>query len=147
MGYLFFLLFPIFYIGYFIYLHFKCYPPFQLPLHKAPVSMRVLPHQPTHSCLSALAFPYLGSLHRTKGLPSQWCQINQSSATYLAGAMIPTPPPPCVLFGSWFSPWEFLGGLVGWYCCSSSGVANPFNSFSPFSNSSVGYPMLILMLG
>ena len=35
-------------------------------------SMRLLPHPPTHSHLTALAFPYTGalSLHRTKGLPS-----------------------------------------------------------------------------
>ena len=38
-----------------------------------PASIRVLPHLPTHSCLSTIAFPYPGSssLHRTKGLPSQ----------------------------------------------------------------------------
>jgi hypothetical protein len=29
------------------------------------------------------------------------------------------------------------GGLVGSYCCSSCGVANPFISFSFFSNSSI----------
>jgi hypothetical protein len=28
--------------------------------------------------------------------------------------------------------------LVGWYCCSSHGVANSFSSFSPFPNSSIG---------
>jgi hypothetical protein len=36
---------------------------------------------------------------------------------------------------------SFLGALkdlVGWYCCSSYGVANPFGFFSPFSNSSMG---------
>jgi hypothetical protein len=33
-------------------------------------------------------------------------------------------------------------GEIGWYCCSSYGVANPFSSFSPFSNSSIGYPTL-----
>jgi len=37
-----------------------------------------------------------------------------------------------VYSGWWFSPWELWGGgLVG--CCSSYGVASPFNSFSPFS--------------
>jgi hypothetical protein len=53
---------------------------------------------------SGPAFPCSGSssLHRTKGLPSQWCQIRQSYATYLAGAMGTT----CVLFGWWFSSWE-----------------------------------------
>jgi hypothetical protein len=30
------------------------------------------------------------------------------------------------------------GVLVGWYCCSSYGIANPHRSFSPFSNSSIG---------
>ena len=36
-----------------------------------PASLRELPQQPTHSCLSTLAFPYAGasSLHRTKGNP------------------------------------------------------------------------------
>jgi hypothetical protein len=38
-----------------------------------PDSMRVLPHPPTHFCLSALAFPYPGSFsfHMTKWFPSQ----------------------------------------------------------------------------
>jgi hypothetical protein len=63
------------FIGYFIYLHFKCYPPSQVPLHKPPIptaSMRMFAHPPNHSCLSSLVFPYLesSSLHRTKGLPS-----------------------------------------------------------------------------
>jgi hypothetical protein len=36
-----------------------------------PTSMRMLPHPPTHSCLTTLAFPYawVSSLHRTKSLP------------------------------------------------------------------------------
>ena len=45
-------------------------PPY--PIHFYPASMRVLPHSPTHSCLTALAFLYSGAsnLQRTKGLPS-----------------------------------------------------------------------------
>jgi hypothetical protein len=39
-----------------------------------------------------------------------------------------------------------LGGLVSGYCCSSYGVANPFNSFSPFSNFSIGDPALMPMV-
>ena len=37
-----------------------------------PASMRVLPHPPTHSWLTSIAFLYTGatSLHRTKDLPS-----------------------------------------------------------------------------
>ena len=74
-------LFSLF-IAYFIYLHFKCYPPSQFTLHKnsmPPTSMRVLLHLPTH--------PGSWSLHRTRELPSQWWSIRQSSATYAAGAM------------------------------------------------------------
>ena len=44
--------------------------PYPIPTY--PASVRVLPHPPTHFCLTALAFPYAGasSLHRTKGLSS-----------------------------------------------------------------------------
>ena len=64
-------------------------PKSPFPLLPPSASMRVLPCRPTHSCLSTLVFLYPGSssFHRTKGLPSQWCQIRQSSAIYPAGAM------------------------------------------------------------
>jgi len=55
--------------------------------------------------------------------------------------------PSCVLFCWWFSPWELWGDLFGWYCCSSYGFANPFSSFSSFSNSSIGDPTLSPMVG
>ena len=108
-------------------------PPYPtLPL---PASMRVLCHPPTYSCPPALAFPNTGelSLHRTKGLSSHWCPTRPSSSTYATGAM------DCAL-------WNLVGSLVpgrsgvlfGWYCCSSYGAANPFSSFSPFSNSFTG---------
>ena len=73
------------------------------PIHLTPASMRVLPHAPTHSHLTVLAFPYTGasSLHRTKGIPSHWCQIRPSFATYAAGAMGPL----------WKSVWWFLRKL------------------------------------
>jgi hypothetical protein len=41
-------------------------------------SMRVLPHPPTHSCLTTLAFLYTVRkqlFHRTRGLPSYWYLI------------------------------------------------------------------------
>jgi hypothetical protein len=38
-------------------------------------------------------------------------------------------------------------GLVGWYCCTSYEVANPFSSFSPFSSSFIGVPVLNPMVG
>ena len=42
------------------------------PIPPYPASMRVLPHLPSHSCLTTPAFLYTGasSLHRTKGLLS-----------------------------------------------------------------------------
>jgi hypothetical protein len=40
-----------------------------------------------------------------------------------------------------------LEGLVSSCCCSSYGAANPFSSFSSFSNSSIGDPMLTPMVG
>jgi hypothetical protein len=69
--------------------------PFLVPPPQAPhpllppISRRVLPHLPTQSCLSGLAFPYFRSscFQRIKGLLSQWCQKRQSSATYSSGAV------------------------------------------------------------
>jgi hypothetical protein len=138
------LFFP--FIGYFLYLHFK-YPPFPIsplealyPIPPPPASMRVLPYPPTHSFLPTLAFPYIGasSLHRTNGLSSHW------QGCSLLHMWLEPWVNPYVIFDWWFSPWD-LGvgaGLVGWYCCSSYGVANPFSSFSPFSNSSIGDPVV-----
>ena len=53
---------------------------------------------------------------------------------------------PWVLFGWWFSPWD-LRGLVGWNCCSSFGVTNPFSSFRSYSNSFIGHPVLGPVVG
>jgi hypothetical protein len=50
------------------------------------------------------------------------------------------------LFGGLLPGSSGGGGLVGWYCCSSYGVANPFSSFSPSSNSSTGVPVLSPMV-
>jgi hypothetical protein len=85
----------IFLIGYFLYLHFKCYPLSQFPpgnpypILPPPASMRMFPYPYTHSCLPTLTFPYTGasSIHRTKGLSSYWWLIRPLSATYAAGAM------------------------------------------------------------
>ena len=84
-------------------------------------------HPPTHSSLTALAFPYTGasSLHRTKGLSSHWCLTRSSSATYVAGAMGPS------MHTLWLIVY-CLGALrspVSWYCFSSYGITIPFSSF------------------
>jgi hypothetical protein len=48
----------------------------------------VLPYPSTHSRLISLA--RASSLHKTQGLPSHWCQIRPSSATYAAGTIGPS---------------------------------------------------------
>ena len=141
--------FYLFFIWYFLYLHFKCYPLFQFPsLMETPyyillprAYMRVFFHRPTHSHLPTLDSPILGnlsSLHRTKDLYFYWCMSRSSSATYQAGVMC-TP----LLMGYSF---RILGDLIGWYYWSFYGVANPFNSINPFSNSSIGDPLLSSMV-
>jgi hypothetical protein len=77
----------------YFFLHFKWYPlpgfPSANPLSYpslTPVSKRVLHHPTKHSHpIIILSWDF----HRTKGLPSHWCQIKLSSATYAAGAMGP----------------------------------------------------------
>jgi hypothetical protein len=69
----------IFFIGYFIYLHFKCYlSPFSSFLsanpHLIPLPLLLWGCSPTHSHLTTLAFPYIGtlSLHWTKISTRVW---------------------------------------------------------------------------
>jgi hypothetical protein len=89
-------LFILFFIGYFLYLHFKCYPLSQFPsiletpyhiLH-LPAYMMVFQHPLTHSHLPTFDSPTLGrlsSLHRTmlKGFAVPWgewqCQPTRPS--------------------------------------------------------------------
>jgi hypothetical protein len=133
-----------------MYLNFKCFPPSRFPLCKPlipsppPAFMRMPPSHTPHSCLTVLALTYPGvsSLHWSKGLSSHWCLLRPSSVTSIcAGAM-----------GS-FNVYSLVCVLVpgnwelGWYCCYSYGVANDFTSFSPSPNSSIGVPVLSLMVG
>ena len=62
-------------------------PHLTFTLSSLPFACRVLPHRPTLSVLTDPAFPYAGAsvLHRTKGLPSHWCQTRPSSGTYVSG--------------------------------------------------------------
>jgi hypothetical protein len=108
---------PIYYLGdyfnnHFICLHFKWYPPSQLPLHQLPHPMP-LPHFPlplwgcssTHSPTPAspLSTPHMG--HQASSPPTDapcegWLQIRHPllhMESWLS---------PCILSGWWFSPWE-----------------------------------------
>jgi len=114
--------------------------PFPFSLHN-PLSLP-LPLwgcSPTHSCLSTLAFSYPGSssFHRTKELPSQWCQRRQSSATYPVGVT-------CVHFGWCLVPESF--GVSDWLILLFFlWVTHPFGFYSPCPNFSIGVPVLSLM--
>lgn len=140
-----------FLIGYFIYLLFKCYPPFQLPLHN-PLSPLPFPclyegaPWPTHSLLlQHSSIPLLWQHPQDQGTPLPvmpdkviFCHIFSWSHVSLNVY---------VLFCWQFSPWELWGGrgLVVWYCCSSYEVANSFSSFSLCPNFSIGVPALSQM--
>jgi len=107
-----------------------------------PASMRMLPsHPPTPT---SLASPTLGKWAFTG--PRAFPPIDARQCHPLIHMQLEPWVPPCVLFGWWFSTQELWRGLVGRYCCSSSGVAKPFSSFSPFFNSSIGVPVLNLMV-
>lgn len=54
---------------------------------------------------------------------------------------------PCVFFVWWLSLWKLSGVHISWYCWSSYGIANPFCSFNPYPNASIGVPKLSSMLG
>jgi hypothetical protein len=143
-----------FLIEYFLYLHFKCYPlswsltpEIPYPIPSPPASLRVFP-PPTHP----LQPPRPGIPLHWGTKPSQdqgpliplmsnktiLCYICSWSHGFLHVYLI---------FGWRFSPWELWGVWLFWYCFSSYGVANPFRSFSPFSNFSTGDPMLSPMVG
>jgi len=95
-----------------IYLHLKWYPNSRLLLQKPPIPHLLSPPltwlyegtpPPTHPLqLTPSAFPSAraSNLHRTKSLPSHWCQTSSSSPTY--GAWIS----PGILLGWWYSPWQ-----------------------------------------
>ena len=84
--------------------------PSTIPLPHA--SMNMLPLSPTHSHLTALAFPYTGesSLHKKKKASPP---IDARQCHPLLHMQLEPWVPPCVIFGWWFSPWELWGDLVG----------------------------------
>jgi len=106
-------------------------PPHRLPWGCSPS------HPPTPTSHWAFLYTRAFCLHSTKGLSFYWHQARPSSPTYAAGAMD-------------LSMCTLVSGLVpsgsGWYG-HFYGVANPFSSFNPFSNSSNGNPVLSSMVG
>jgi hypothetical protein len=118
-----------------VYLHPKCCP-LLVPL------WRLFPHHPSYLLL-----------RRQPGLldtPILWHQVSTGLDASLPIEVRHGNPllhmcrgfwsSPCMLFGWWLSLWELPGVHVSWHYCSSYGVATPFSSFSPSSNSPIGAP-------
>jgi hypothetical protein len=89
-----FSLFPFSFYWLFSLFTFRMLFPFQVPnletpylIHLPPVSMRVLLHPSTHSCLPALSFSYTGTRNplRAKSHSCHSCPTRPSSATYIYG--------------------------------------------------------------
>jgi hypothetical protein len=102
-----------FFIRYFLYLHFKCYP--ESSLYPPPALLQL----PTHSHFLALG--HIKLQDQGASLPSDGQQGHLLLHMQLeTGA---------------------LEVLVSSYCCSSYRVANPFSSLGAFSSSSIGGPV------
>ena len=133
-----------FFFWYFIYLHFKRYPVSHFP------SAHSLFHPPS-SCFYESACPLTHPLSppHHPGILLLW----GIEPLQEEGPPIPLIPDKAALcyVCSWshgtLHVYSLVGGLisgsfgggclVGWYCCSSYTVADPFSSFSPSPNSSI----------
>jgi hypothetical protein len=104
----------IFFIGYFLHLHFKCFPLSRSPLQKPPyaipsppASMRVLYYPPTTPIFPPWHSPTLG--HQTPSDPRAF-PLTDVQRGHPLPHMRPEPwVLPCVFFGWWSSTWELLG--------------------------------------
>jgi hypothetical protein len=122
------------------------------------VTLRTHLFHPHCPCLyEGVPSPILPLLHPIPGIPLHWC-MGPSQAQVPPLLLMPAKAILCYtcslshgslhvypLVGG-LVPGSF-GGLVDWYWCSCYGVANPFSSFSPFSNSSIVEPLLSPMVG
>jgi len=117
---------------YFMCLDFKSYrlAPSPISIPYAPVSMRRLPHPPSHFTQNTLALSYIGkrSLHKTKVFSSYWGWTMPSSDTIVTGFLGLSMCPDWLFMCSLWALWD----IFGQYCCSY-GDANPFSSLSLFS--------------
>ena len=117
-----------FFIRYFLYLHFKCYPLSWFPLP-------LLTNLPTPASWSWHS-PTLG--HGAFTGPRSSPPIDVQQGHPLLHIQMEQWVPPCVyslVVG--LEPLGALGVLVVSYCCPFYGAANPFSSTGPFSSSSI----------
>jgi hypothetical protein len=103
-------LFCVFFIRYFLHLHFKCYPqsPYTLPR----------PCFPTHPLPSPGIPLYWGHMIFTR--PRASPPVDRRLGHPLLHMQLET---------------QFWRVLISWYCCSSYRVADPFSSLGAFSSS------------
>jgi hypothetical protein len=134
-----------FFIGYFLYLYFKCFPLSGSLILKPPMPSSIpLPlcrfsctyHPPTHSRLSALAFFYTVTSNtlRPKFCSSHWGPTRQSSATYAAGVMSLS------MCTHLFQSPGATRSMGSWHCCFPHGVANALSSSVPSPTPPSGIP-------
>ena len=117
------------------------FPPFP---SESPHTIQLLPaHQHTHSYFHVLAFT-LGHRAFTGSRTSIPITVWQGYA--LLHMQLEPWVPACVQWVGGLGP-VISGVLVGSYCSSSYGGGNPFSSFHPSSSSSIGDPVLSLMVG
>jgi hypothetical protein len=95
-------------IRYFLYLHFKCYPPSWFPLWKPPIPfpLPLLTNPPTSASWSWHS-TMLG--HWTFTGPRASPPIDGWQVHPLLHMQLEPWVPPCVFFVWWFSPWELWG--------------------------------------
>ena len=117
----------------FIYLYFKCYPLSWFPLQNPTIPS-------SSSCLPTHSLPL-----PCTGIALHWGIDPSQDLGPLLPLMCNKAILCCICSWSHGSLYvEVLGVLVGSYCCSSYGVAKPFNPFSSFST---GDPVLSPMTG
>jgi hypothetical protein len=107
----------LFFIRYFLHLHFKCYP-------QPPIAYPCPAPQPIHSHFLALAFPCTEAY--TKAIPRASPPIDGLLGHPLLHMQLKT---------------QLWGILVSSYRCSSYRVADPFSSLGTFSSSFIGGPV------
>jgi hypothetical protein len=130
-----------FFIGYFVYLHFKFYPLSQFTLQKPTVpsflSLLLWGCSPTNQPTPASPPWHSFTLgYQTFTEPRASSLIYAQQGHPLLHTCLELWVTTCVLFSWWFSLWELYGsGWLIWLFLLW--IANPFSSFTNFSNSSI----------